>query len=183
MQKIWGCGVRKKWACQTSVAHSSSLLEAGGSRLHKPMLALHTRQSCCIVGNVGSRRWQGSRMCELWKTISLILLHRYRFFFRNCPACVRQFYRGAMLNALLMLSNSTIYWFEGMIYRSVCVCFSGYTQEERVEIAHRHLIPNQLEQHGLTPQQLHIPQDTTQDIISRYTQNLLNLLLISFFNL
>ncbi|XP_042351895.1 lon protease homolog 2, peroxisomal [Plectropomus leopardus] len=46
----------------------------------------------------------------------------------------------------------------------------GYTQEEKVEIAHRHLIPNQLEQHGLTPQQLHIPQETTQDIISRYTR-------------
>uniref|UniRef100_A0A8C9XYY0 Lon protease homolog 2, peroxisomal n=1 Tax=Sander lucioperca TaxID=283035 RepID=A0A8C9XYY0_SANLU len=46
----------------------------------------------------------------------------------------------------------------------------GYTQEEKVEIAHRHLIPNQLEQHGLTPQQLHIPQDTTQHIISSYTR-------------
>uniref|UniRef100_A0A665V1Z0 Lon protease homolog 2, peroxisomal n=1 Tax=Echeneis naucrates TaxID=173247 RepID=A0A665V1Z0_ECHNA len=46
----------------------------------------------------------------------------------------------------------------------------GYTQEEKVEIAHRHLIPNQLEQHGLTPQQLLIPQDTTQDIISRHTR-------------
>ncbi|XP_037307037.1 lon protease homolog 2, peroxisomal [Pungitius pungitius] len=46
----------------------------------------------------------------------------------------------------------------------------GYTREEKVEIAHRHLIPNQLEQHGLTPQQLHIPQDTTQDIISSYTR-------------
>ncbi|KAG5848529.1 lon protease homolog 2, peroxisomal [Anguilla rostrata] len=46
----------------------------------------------------------------------------------------------------------------------------GYTQEEKVEIAHRHLIPHQLEQHGLTPQQLQIPQDTTKDIISRYTR-------------
>uniref|UniRef100_A0A3Q4AGJ1 Lon protease homolog 2, peroxisomal n=1 Tax=Mola mola TaxID=94237 RepID=A0A3Q4AGJ1_MOLML len=46
----------------------------------------------------------------------------------------------------------------------------GYTQEERVEIAHLHLIPNQLEQHGLTPQQLHIPLDTTRHIISRYTR-------------
>ncbi|KAM7396172.1 hypothetical protein PAMP_019234 [Pampus punctatissimus] len=46
----------------------------------------------------------------------------------------------------------------------------GYTHEEKVEIAHRHLIPNQLEQHGLTPQQLHIPQDTTQDVITRYTR-------------
>uniref|UniRef100_A0A8C6PR96 Lon peptidase 2, peroxisomal n=1 Tax=Nothobranchius furzeri TaxID=105023 RepID=A0A8C6PR96_NOTFU len=46
----------------------------------------------------------------------------------------------------------------------------GYTQEEKVEIAHRHLIPNQLEQHGLTPQQLHIPQDSSRDIICRYTR-------------
>uniref|UniRef100_A0A667XXI3 Lon protease homolog 2, peroxisomal n=1 Tax=Myripristis murdjan TaxID=586833 RepID=A0A667XXI3_9TELE len=46
----------------------------------------------------------------------------------------------------------------------------GYTQEEKVEIAHRHLIPNQLEQHGLTPQQLQIPQDSTQEVITRYTR-------------
>lgn len=49
----------------------------------------------------------------------------------------------------------------------VCVAILGYTQEEKVEIAHRHLIPHQLEQHGLTPQQLQIPQDTTQEIISK----------------
>ncbi|XP_055030264.2 lon protease homolog 2, peroxisomal [Misgurnus anguillicaudatus] len=46
----------------------------------------------------------------------------------------------------------------------------GYTQEEKVEIAHRHLIPHQLEQHGLSPQLLQIPQDTTLDIISKYTR-------------
>lgn len=49
----------------------------------------------------------------------------------------------------------------------VHVTILGYTQEEKVEIAHRHLIPHQLEQHGLTPQQLQIPQDTTQEIISK----------------
>lgn len=54
--------------------------------------------------------------------------------------------------------------FSGSVYDVL----SGYTQEEKVEIAHRHLIPHQLEQHGLTPQQLQIPQDTTQDIISKY---------------
>ena len=36
-----------------------------------------------------------------------------------------------------------------------------------MEIAHRHLIPNQLRQHGLTPRQLLIPPDSTQLIISR----------------
>lgn len=45
--------------------------------------------------------------------------------------------------------------------------FEGYTQEEKIEIAHRHLIPKQLEQHGLTPQQIQIPQVTTLDIITR----------------
>ncbi|CAL8357464.1 unnamed protein product [Lota lota] len=47
---------------------------------------------------------------------------------------------------------------------------SGYTQEEKVEIAQRHLIPHQLEQHGLTPEHIQIPQDTTLDVISRYTR-------------
>ncbi|KAK7806244.1 hypothetical protein U0070_023859 [Myodes glareolus] len=46
----------------------------------------------------------------------------------------------------------------------------GYTQEEKIEIAHRHLIPKQLEQHGLTPQQIQIPQLTTLAIITRYTR-------------
>lgn len=43
----------------------------------------------------------------------------------------------------------------------------GYTQEEKIEIAHRHLIPKQLDQHGLTPQQLQIPPATTLGIITR----------------
>ncbi|XP_023604384.1 lon protease homolog 2, peroxisomal [Myotis lucifugus] len=46
----------------------------------------------------------------------------------------------------------------------------GYTQEEKIEIAHRHLIPKQLDQHGLTPQQLQIPPATTLGIITRYTR-------------
>lgn len=46
----------------------------------------------------------------------------------------------------------------------------GYIQEEKLEIAHRHLIPKQLEQHGLTPQQIQIPQEATLEIITRYTR-------------
>ncbi|XP_054856187.1 lon protease homolog 2, peroxisomal [Eublepharis macularius] len=46
----------------------------------------------------------------------------------------------------------------------------GYTQEEKMEIAHRHLIPKQLEQHGLTPQQIQIPPEATLAIITRYTR-------------
>ncbi|KAM7413893.1 hypothetical protein PAMA_018950 [Pampus argenteus] len=67
-------------------------------------------------------------------------------------------------------ANSTATIPPALLDRMEVLQVPGYTQEEKVEIAHRHLIPNQLEQHGLTPQQLHIPQDTTQDIITRYTR-------------
>uniref|UniRef100_A0A8C5R1I7 Lon protease homolog 2, peroxisomal n=1 Tax=Leptobrachium leishanense TaxID=445787 RepID=A0A8C5R1I7_9ANUR len=46
----------------------------------------------------------------------------------------------------------------------------GYSQEEKLEIAHRHLIAKQLSQHGLSPEQVQIPQDTTLEIITRYTR-------------
>lgn len=67
-------------------------------------------------------------------------------------------------------ANTTATIPPAMLDRMEVLQVPGYTQEEKVEIAHRHLIRNQLEQHGLTPQQLHIPQETTQDIISSYTR-------------
>ena len=36
----------------------------------------------------------------------------------------------------------------------------GYTQEEKINIAIRHLLPKQLKEHGLSQEQLQIPEDT-----------------------
>lgn len=47
---------------------------------------------------------------------------------------------------------------------------SGYIMEEKVEIAKRHLIPNQLEEHGVTPKQLSIPKKVIEEIIQGYTR-------------
>ncbi|KAH3772744.1 lon protease homolog 2, peroxisomal-like [Dreissena polymorpha] len=46
----------------------------------------------------------------------------------------------------------------------------GYTQEEKVNIAVQHLLPKQLREHGLTVEQLQIPEDSIKSIISRYTR-------------
>ncbi|CAL1532329.1 unnamed protein product [Lymnaea stagnalis] len=46
----------------------------------------------------------------------------------------------------------------------------GYTQEEKMHIARRHLIPKQLKEHGLTDEQLQIPDDTLRIIIASYTR-------------
>ena len=44
----------------------------------------------------------------------------------------------------------------------------GYTQEEKVEIAQRYLIPKQLKKHGLESQHLNIPSDSTQILIGEF---------------
>ncbi|KAM9607774.1 lon protease homolog 2, peroxisomal isoform 1-T1 [Trichechus inunguis] len=67
-------------------------------------------------------------------------------------------------------ANTTATIPPALLDRMEIIQVPGYTQEEKIEIAHRHLIPKQLEQHGLTPQQIQIPQITTLDIITRYTR-------------
>ncbi|NWI41270.1 LONP2 protease, partial [Picathartes gymnocephalus] len=67
-------------------------------------------------------------------------------------------------------ANTTATIPPALLDRMEVIQVPGYTQEEKIQIAHRHLIPKQLEQHGLTPQQIQIPQVTTLGIITRYTR-------------
>ncbi|XP_015675222.1 lon protease homolog 2, peroxisomal [Protobothrops mucrosquamatus] len=67
-------------------------------------------------------------------------------------------------------ANTTATIPAALLDRMEIIQVPGYTQEEKIEIAHRHLIPKQLEQHGLTPQQIQIPQEATLLIITRYTR-------------
>jgi ATP-dependent Lon protease len=46
----------------------------------------------------------------------------------------------------------------------------GYTQEEKQQIAFKHLIPKQLKEHGLTDQTLNLPDETVRKIIASYTR-------------
>jgi ATP-dependent Lon protease len=48
---------------------------------------------------------------------------------------------------------------------------SGYTQEEKVEIARRHLIPKELENHGLKKEQLLLTKPVIEHLIENYTRN------------
>ena len=47
---------------------------------------------------------------------------------------------------------------------------TGYTIEEKMEIAKRHLIPKQLEEQGLRKDQLHLNSDVVEHIIENYTR-------------
>jgi ATP-dependent Lon protease len=47
---------------------------------------------------------------------------------------------------------------------------TGYSEEEKLAIARRYLLPRRLEQAGLTAEQMMVPDDTLKRIISRYTR-------------
>jgi ATP-dependent Lon protease len=47
---------------------------------------------------------------------------------------------------------------------------SGYTEEEKLEIARRHLLPKQLEENGLESRHLHISKIALSTVVQGYTQ-------------
>jgi ATP-dependent Lon protease len=54
--------------------------------------------------------------------------------------------------------------------RMEIISLSGYTEEEKVEIAKRHLIPKQVEEHGLKKSQIQFTDEGIRAMINLYTQ-------------
>jgi len=54
--------------------------------------------------------------------------------------------------------------------RMEIIQLSGYTEEEKLEIAKRHLLPKQIEQHGLKKSQINFTDEGIRSIINLYTQ-------------
>ncbi|HEX4997157.1 MAG TPA: endopeptidase La, partial [Terriglobia bacterium] len=54
--------------------------------------------------------------------------------------------------------------------RMEVIQLSGYTEEEKVEIAKRHLVPKQVAEHGLTANDIEITDDALRAVINQYTQ-------------
>lgn len=57
-----------------------------------------------------------------------------------------------------------------LLDRMEVIYISGYTEEEKVNIATRYLIPKQLKEHGLTGRMLSMSENTVRKIIREYTR-------------
>ncbi|PID92511.1 MAG: endopeptidase La [Bacteroidetes bacterium] len=67
-------------------------------------------------------------------------------------------------------ANTTSTINPALLDRMELIDLSGYIVEEKIQIAKRHLIPKQLENHGVSRQQLSIPVKTLEYIIEAYTR-------------
>ncbi len=54
--------------------------------------------------------------------------------------------------------------------RMEVISIAGYTEDEKLQIAQRFLVPKQREAHGLSAEQIHLGEDTLHALISGYTR-------------
>jgi ATP-dependent Lon protease len=57
-----------------------------------------------------------------------------------------------------------------LLDRMEIIALAGYSEEEKLHIARRYLVPRQLEEHGLTPTIVTLDDDAIRRIISEYTR-------------
>ncbi len=57
-----------------------------------------------------------------------------------------------------------------LLDRLETVDFAGYTEREKLEIAKRYLVPRQLRENGLTPEQFGVTDDALSELITSYTR-------------
>jgi ATP-dependent Lon protease len=57
-----------------------------------------------------------------------------------------------------------------LLDRMELIFLQGYSEEEKVHIAFRYLIPRQIKENGITPEQIEFPEDSVRYVVRHYTR-------------
>lgn len=75
------------------------------------------------------------------------------------------------LSNVMFLTTSNSYNMPGpLLDRMEIIPLAGYTEDEKAEIAHRHLIPKQVKNHGLKAKEFTLDPEALQEMIRTYTR-------------
>jgi len=73
-------------------------------------------------------------------------------------------------DVMFITTANTLNMPQPLLDRMEIIRISGYTEDEKVEIAKRHLIPKQIKDNGLTENEISFSDDALHYIIQRYTR-------------
>ncbi len=73
-------------------------------------------------------------------------------------------------DVMFVTTSNTLNIPEPLMDRMEIIRISGYTEEEKFEIAQRHLIPTALKEHGLSEKEFILPKPSLKTLIQRYTR-------------
>ncbi|HEY8347264.1 MAG TPA: endopeptidase La [Symbiobacteriaceae bacterium] len=76
------------------------------------------------------------------------------------------------LSQVLFITTANVVWNipRPLLDRMELITISGYTEDEKVEIAKRHLLPKQLKENGLNEQILEVSDNVIRSIVREYTR-------------
>ncbi len=73
-------------------------------------------------------------------------------------------------NVMFVTTSNTLNIPPALLDRMEIIRIAGYTEEEKVEIAKRHLIPKSSEHHGLQPKEFEITDEAIYEVLRSYTR-------------
>ncbi|MCG5237520.1 endopeptidase La [Xanthobacter oligotrophicus] len=73
-------------------------------------------------------------------------------------------------NVMFVTTANTLNIPPALLDRMEVIRIAGYTEDEKVEIARKHLLPNSLGKHGLTPKEFAIDDAALLQLVRRYTR-------------
>ncbi len=75
-----------------------------------------------------------------------------------------------LTNVMFVTTANTLNIPPALMDRMEIIRIAGYTEDEKAEIAYRHLIPKTMEHHGLNSSEFEIGKDAMMELIRRYTR-------------
>jgi ATP-dependent Lon protease len=73
-------------------------------------------------------------------------------------------------NVMFVTTSNTLNIPPALLDRMEIIRIAGYTEEEKLEIAKRHLIPKATEHHGLQPKEFEVTEEALYEVIRSYTR-------------
>src|SRR5712675_2135697 len=73
-------------------------------------------------------------------------------------------------DVLFVTTANTLNMPQPLLDRMEIIRIPGYTEDEKVEIAKRHVLPKLTKDHGLKPEEFVVPEDAIRDLIRYYTR-------------
>jgi ATP-dependent Lon protease len=107
--------------------------------------------------------YQGDPAAALLEVLDPAQNHTFRDHYLEVPV---------NLSSVLFIATSnqlgTIH--PALLDRMEIISLSGYTEEEKLHIARKYLLPRQMSEHGLPPNSMEITDDALRQVISEYTR-------------
>jgi ATP-dependent Lon protease len=73
-------------------------------------------------------------------------------------------------NVMFVTTSNTLNIPPALLDRMEIIRIAGYTEDEKAEIARRHLVPKAMEHHGLDKKEFEVTEEAVHEIIRRYTR-------------